>query len=84
MKQFAIALSILMTITVVVVTLLLTWPKIPGLLGEWIGTAMGIMMTPFFLEASFAILGLTIVISINTWRRQRERDEFVDLDSFKD
>lgn len=39
----------------------------------------GALATPFILESSFAILGLTIVIVINQWRLQKEGDGWVYL-----
>jgi hypothetical protein len=41
---------------------------------------IGIMTTPFFMEASFAILGLVTVIALNIWRQRKNGDEFVYLD----
>jgi hypothetical protein len=55
-----------------------------GLVGEWVSLMVGIMTTPFFMEASFVILGFTVVISINTWRRSKDGDELVYLEQVKD
>jgi hypothetical protein len=41
---------------------------------------IGIVTTPFFMEASFAILGLVIVISLNHWRQHKDGDELVYLE----
>lgn len=79
-KQVGIAAAILITITVVVTGLLLGWRFLPGLLGEWVGTIMGILTTPFFMEASFLILGLVIVVLLNNWRQHKDGDEFVYLE----
>lgn len=79
-KQVAIGASILIVLTVVVVGLLIGWRKLPGLLGEWVGMMIGIVTTPFFMEASFAILGLVIVIALNHWRQHKDGDEFVYLE----
>ena len=79
-KQVAIGASILMVLTVGVSGLLTGWRLLPGLLGEWVGTMIGIMTTPFFMEASFVILGLVIVIGLNLWRRHKDGDEFVYLE----
>lgn len=79
-KQVAVGVSLILTLTGVVLGLLLGWRSLPGLLGEWLGFMLGIMTTPFLLETTFVILGLIIVISLNTWRRQQEGDEFVQLD----
>ena len=75
-----IGFAILATITTGIVTLLVGWRMVPGLLGEWLGFIAGIVSTPFFLEGTFVILGFLIVMSLNSWRRHREGDEFVYLD----
>ncbi|RYD22442.1 MAG: hypothetical protein EOP88_08045 [Verrucomicrobiaceae bacterium] len=79
-RQVAVAAGILMTLTIVVPGLLITWRFLPGFLGEWVGTVMGVLTTPFIMETSFLILGLVIVILINHWRQQKEGDEFVYLE----
>ncbi len=79
-KQVAVAATILTTLMVVIPGLLLGWRYLPGLLGEWVGTLMGILTTPFFMEASFVILGFVTVIMINNWRRQRDGDELIYLE----
>lgn len=79
-KQVAVGVVILMTLTLLVAGSLMGWRLLPGLLGEWVGTMIGILTTPFFMEASFAILGLVTVISLNIWRRRKDGDEFVYLE----
>lgn len=79
-KQVLVAAAILLGIGMVMFFSLMTWSKIPGALGEWLGTMLGIMTTPFFMESSFIMLGLFIVISLNVWRRHREGDELVYLE----
>ena len=79
-KQIAIGTSILIVLTVVVSGLLVGWRLLPGLLGEWLGTIIGIMTTPFFMDATFAILGLVIVISLNHLRQRKNGDDFVYLE----
>lgn len=79
-KQVAICAVILTSLTVLVTGTLIGWRLLPGVLGEWVGTMIGIMTTPFFMEASFAILGLVTVISLNIWRRHKDGDEFVYLE----
>ncbi len=78
--QIVMGAALLTALTVVLVGLLVGWRFLPGLLGEWIGAMVGIATTPFFLEASLAMLGIFIVISLNIWRRHREGDEFVFLE----
>lgn len=72
--------TILLVVAGLVISLLLFWRAIPGLLGETVGKVVGIMSTPFFMEASFVILGFIIVVSLNTWRRYKEGDEFVTME----
>lgn len=79
-KQVVIGGIILAVLTLLVTGALLGWRLLPGLLGEWVGTMIGIMTTPFFMEASFAIIGLMTVISLNIWRQRKDGDEFVYLE----
>ena len=79
-KQIAIGVSILVVLTIAVPGVLIGWRLLPGLLGEWVGTMIGIMTTPFFMEGSFAILGLVIVIALNHWHQHKDGDEFVYLE----
>jgi hypothetical protein len=79
-KQAAIGVGILLTLTACITGTLLGWGHLPGLLGQWFGTMIGIATTPFFMEASFILLGLFIVIGLNSWRRHKEGDEFVYLE----
>jgi uncharacterized membrane protein len=79
-KQVVIGVGILIMLTVAVTVTLVGWRLLPGLLGEWVGTMIGIITTPFFMEASFAILGLVIVITLNHWRGRKDGDEFVYLE----
>lgn len=79
-KELAVGAAVLATLTAVGCGLLLGWRFLPGVVGEWFGTMLGIATTPFFLEASVAVLGLIVVISLNIWRRHKEGDEFVILE----
>jgi len=79
-KQIMIAAVIFAVITTAALTLLLGWRHVPGLLGEWMGVIAGLISTPFVLEGTFAVLGLMIVVGLNSWRRAKDGDEFVYLD----
>jgi hypothetical protein len=79
-KQVAIGAVLLAGLTGGMVTLLLGWRQVPGVLGEWLGMVVGIMSTPFFLEASFVLVGVLVVMVVNAVRRHREGDEFVALE----
>lgn len=80
-SSIAIAAGILGTITVMVVSLIMGWRFVPGLLGEWLGVLAGLLSSPFFMETSFVIMGFLIVLGLNSWRRSREGDEFVYLET---
>jgi hypothetical protein len=56
------------------------WRLVPGVFGEWLGTVIGVMTTPFLLEASFALIGLCLVVALNHRRWLRDGDEWVQLD----
>lgn len=79
-SQILVGAGITFTVAVVVVTFLMCWRFVPGLVGESLGTIAGVMSTPFFMEASFAILGLVIVLGLNIWRRKKAGDEFVTME----
>ena len=79
-KQVGLVAAILLGLTLLVCGALLGWHHLPGVWGEWIGTMVGMMSTPFFLEASFIFIGLSIVMWINHLRQKRDGDELVYLD----
>ena len=79
-RQIAAGGGILIAITAVVCAMLLGWMHLPGLLGEWVGTVIGIMTTPFIMEGSFLVIGLMIVVSLNIWRRHKDGDDCVYLE----
>lgn len=79
-RQIGIAAVIMFAVAVVVCGLLLGVPHVEGLLGEWLGTMLGVVTTPFFMEASFAVMGLTLVFVLNYIRQKAAGDELVYLD----
>lgn len=79
-RQIAVGVGILLAVTGLVCGTLIGWRYLPGLMGEWIGTMVGVATTPFFLEGSFVVLGLTVVVAINHWRQKRDGDELVYLE----
>lgn len=83
-KQILTGGGIVLVVTVLFCGLLAGWRYLPSVVGEWIGTMVGIMTTPFFLEGSFVFIGLTIVIWLNGRRRNLEGDEFVYLEQLGD
>lgn len=65
--------------------LLIAWARyLPGLGGEFFGRILGVISTPFLMEASFFVLGLVLVMSLNIWRQRRDGDELVYLEEVKD
>jgi hypothetical protein len=72
--------GVVLTLAVLVCGTLYGWRYLPGFLGEWVGTMIGAMTTPFLLEASFLVIGLCIVVWLNHWRRQKAGDELVYLE----
>lgn len=79
-RQILAGGAILLAVSGAVVSLLMGWRFIPGWVGESLGTVAGIMSTPFFMEVSFALLGLLIVVVLNTWRRHKTGDEYVTIE----
>lgn len=71
---------IIVTFAFCVIALLACWRLIPGWVGESFGMLAGVLSTPFFMEASFAAVGLLIVLGLNIWRRRKEGDEYVTMD----
>ncbi len=80
LKHVAIGVSIIVVLTLAVTGALASWRLLPGLWCEWIGTMIGVMTTPFFMEASFFTIGLMIVIFLNSWRQHKDGDELVYLE----
>jgi hypothetical protein len=83
-KQVVIGASILIAIGVLVPGALVGWRYLPEVVGEWVGTIMGILTTPFLMEGTFVILGLVIVVTLNHWRRAKDGDELVYLEQVGD
>ena len=79
-KQVGLGVLIILALCILVPGTLIGWRYIPGFWGEWIGTIIGVMTTPFFMEASFAIIGLMIVFALNHWHQVKDGDEFVYLE----
>ena len=79
-KQVMVAIAIFVVLSVLIVAALVGWRLLPEVLANWIGTLVGVMSTPFFLEASFIFIGLCIVVAINHWRQKRAGDDFVEIE----
>ncbi|MGA0854329.1 MAG: hypothetical protein ACO3RK_05900 [Luteolibacter sp.] len=82
-RQILWAAVILIGVALVVSTVLLFGRKLPGLWGEWASTLIGVMTTPFLMEASFILIGISIVAVLNHLASSRSGDEWVDPEKFK-
>jgi hypothetical protein len=79
-KQIAAVAVLILGIGGLASATLFGWRLVPGVFGEWLGTVIGVMTTPFLLEASFALIGLCLVVALNHRRWLRDGDEWVQLD----
>jgi hypothetical protein len=79
-RLIATGAGILLGVGMLVCAALIGWRHLPGLAGEWLGVVIGVMTTPFFMEASFALLGLTLVLFLNHWRQKKSGEELVYLE----
>jgi hypothetical protein len=79
-RQIAVGGGIIFLFMSAVICLLAFWRYVPGWVGESVGLAAGLISTPFFLEATFILMGLGIVISLNSWRRRKDGDDFILFD----
>ena len=82
-RQIVWAAGILLGLGSLVSCFLLFGRSLPGLWGEWASTLIGVMTTPFLMEASFVLIGISIVAVINHLAAARSGDEWVDLESFE-
>jgi len=53
---------------------------LPGYLGEVFRSVAGLLGTPLIMEGSFCLIALFIVLSVNSYRREKEGDEYVSMD----
>ena len=82
-RQIVWAAVILIGLGLVVSATLLFGRKLPGLWGEWASTLIGVMTTPFLMEASFVLIGISIVALVNHVAALRSGAEWVSLESFE-
>jgi hypothetical protein len=78
-RQVIVGVAILAGV-LVVSTLIRLLGLLPGFAGEVFAMFAGFLSTPVFLEISFFVIGLLIVLAINHWRHKREGEEFVYLE----
>jgi hypothetical protein len=57
--------------------------KLPGLWGDWASMLIGVMTTPFLMEASFVLIGISIVAVVNHVAAVRSGDEWVNPEVFE-
>lgn len=79
-KQVLVGVFVFVALSACIVITMIGWRYLPEVLADWLGTIVGIMTTPFFLEASFILIGLTIVVAVNAWRQRRVGDDYVELE----
>lgn len=79
-RQVVLAAMVLLGLALLICAALVGWVHLPGIWGEWLGTIVGVMSTPFFLEASFLFIGIILVIAINHHRQKRAGDDFVEME----
>ncbi|WP_367873030.1 hypothetical protein [Luteolibacter sp. Populi] len=82
-RQVAVALGILALVAAAFVGAAFA-AHLPGVAGEFFARILGIMTTPFILEASLCIIGFVIVLTLNQWRQMRDGDELVYLEQVQD
>lgn len=82
-KQIVWAAVILIGVGLVVSCILLFGRKLPGLWGEWASTLIGVMTTPFLMEVSFVLIGISIVAVVNHLAALRSGDEWVNPEVFE-
>ncbi len=80
-RQILVGAAILGVIAILVCGLLVGWRLIPGWVGEAFGMVAGVMSTPFLMEGSFIVIGFLSVLGLNIWRRHKEGDEFVEIET---
>lgn len=80
LKQVLTGAGFLLLIGAILSGVLVGWRYLPGILGEAMGTLIGIITTPFLMEISLAFMGLLIVIGLNIRHRIKEGDDFVYLE----
>lgn len=80
-KQIMVGAAMIAALTIIIVSLLVGWRTIPGWVGEAFGMVAGVMSTPFFMEGSFVLIGLLTVLGLNIWRRHKDGDEFVEIET---
>jgi len=79
-RQIRRGIVLLLVIMVVICGILLGYPYLPGVLGEWVGMMVGLATTPFLLEATFLIFGFCVIFWLNHLREKNEGGEWVTLE----
>ena len=53
---------------------------LPGFIGGAFRSIAGLLGTPLIMEGSFCLIAFFIVLSLNSYRRQKEGDEYVTME----
>lgn len=53
---------------------------IPGFVGELGTTCLSMITSPFIMETALAFIALTMLFAINGWRRNKEGDDYLEID----
>ena len=53
---------------------------LPGFAGELGTMCLSMLTSPFIMETVIALLALTSLFAINGWRRNKEGDDYLELD----
>ena len=72
---------LLWSLAAILGTAIVCWrvPTAREVIGETALTVFQVLTTPFILELTVAFLGVCAVITINQWRLDRDKDEWVTL-----
>lgn len=53
---------------------------LPGFIGEFGTMCLSMLTSPFILETAIAGLAFTALFAINGWRRNKDGDDYLELD----
>ncbi len=79
-RQILIGAAIIFFFGIIICAALLGSRRIPGVPGEALSMAVGILTTPFLMEFSFVTAGFILIAVFRNFREQRDGDEFVEME----
>lgn len=53
---------------------------LPGFVGELGTMCLSMLTSPFIMETTIAFLAITMLFAINGWRRNKDGDDYLELD----